>query len=575
MIGGVVIPRPLERARRSVHILDTRPSDEGGLPKPKHSLVTEITDCGRMAGASRESGLSCEGCANVQTWALCQPTEGMLGGKVLVLLMRRARLKGPSDKKFSDFVDSLPEGYRPILGPSLEQQAERLGATAANLRQDALPTSVSVPASYMANRNLTRHGEVVTDGENLYVVTIQERLEDFRIRRLNDGSFVEEPSKSTYWLMLHFIGQRPDAEAFSRIADSASSLFGVRLKPYYFESARFAELKAEGRQSAAQPTQEELLASRVIADRDTRTMATAVKSTGGLLLSDMARQLPSAARGRTTQIHQALEAAGLVSSEVVVVCKKTQAQSARAPSIEVLTKLSQQGLRCACGKPVEEERIEEAVAATDLARSLLDGSRWFGVLLIEALTTLGVSLSQILMEQKAGGDEMDCLADISGELAFFELKDKEFNLGNAYSFGAKIGIVRPNHPIIITTEHVGQDAREHFDRASQVTTSSYATSVLTRNRQSENNEVRYIEGIDHLMDGLESLATEIYAADAQTVLGEALPFGSPDGAALVALVSQVASPEPAPKRKRVRSRARSRTAPKRKSTTSRKARKTR
>ena len=48
---------------------------------------------------------------------------------------------------------------------------------------------------------------------------------------------------------------------------------------------------------------------------------------------------------------------------------------------------------------------------------------------------------EVLVEQSVGGDEIDCVANISGELTLFELKDKEFNLGN--------------------------DAKEHFTRARQ------------------------------------------------------------------------------------------------------------
>jgi hypothetical protein len=72
-------------------------------------------------------------------------------------------------------------------------------------------------------------------------------------------------------------------------------------------------------------------------------------------------------------------------------------------------------------------------------------------LLLEELQKVGVSFDQTLTEQQVGGDEVDCLANISGELVFFELKDKDFSLGNAYSFGAKMGIIRPEHSVIFST----------------------------------------------------------------------------------------------------------------------------
>lgn len=70
------------------------------------------------------------------------------------------------------------------------------------------------------------------------------------------------------------------------------------------------------------------------------------------------------------------------------------------------------------------------------------------VLLLEELRQVGIPHDHILFEQQIGGDELDVIVNISEELVLFELKGKEFSLGNAYSFGSKIGIVRPNHSVI-------------------------------------------------------------------------------------------------------------------------------
>jgi hypothetical protein len=86
--------------------------------------------------------------------------------------------------------------------------------------------------------------------------------------------------------------------------------------------------------------------------------------------------------------------------------------------------MSAQGVKCACGRAIAEERIEEALNITDLGRALLDGNRWLTLLLLQELQHVGVPLDQTLVEQQMGGDEVDCLANISGELVFFELKTK-------------------------------------------------------------------------------------------------------------------------------------------------------
>jgi hypothetical protein len=114
----------------------------------------------------------------------------------------------------------------------------------------------------------------------------------------------------------------------------------------------------------------------------------------------------------------------------------------------------------------------------------------------------------ILVEQMVGTDEIDCLAKISGELVLFELKDKEFNLGSAYSFGAKIGIIKPRYPVIVTSEHVGNDAKEHFIRAG---VSGVSRTGVYIDRVDERDEISYVEGVEKA--GIEELVSRIYKAD--------------------------------------------------------------
>jgi hypothetical protein len=283
-------------------------------------------------------------------------------------------------------------------------------------------------------------------------------------------------------------------------------------------------------------------AAHLFRDRTVQILAVSIKTSGGLLVRDLPKQLPAEARDRTDNIQKSLLSHGLIDAEIVVVCTKTQAQTARAPSREVLERLSKQGLKCACGRPIADERIEEALTITDLGRSLLDGNRWLILLLVEELQQVGVPLDRILTEQQVGGDEIDCLADISGELAFFELKDKDFNLGNAYSFGAKIGIIRPDHPVILSTQRIGGDAREHFERARLARRSRSGEYYLS---EEEPAEIHYIEGLNCLPEGIQALASTIYARDARRILNRVLPLASLDSGSLIAAIEGRRAPEPA------------------------------
>jgi len=243
------------------------------------------------------------------------------------------------------------------------------------------------------------------------------------------------------------------------------------------------------------------------------------------------KQLRNEARDRADALVEGIKSVRLVDSEIVVVCSKAQVQVARAASRELLEDSAVKGLKCACGRRLIDERIEEALAITELGRGLLDKTRWLTLLVVRELEAVGVSRDAILVEQTVGGDEFDCLANISGELALFELKDKEFNLGNAYSFGAKIGITRPAHSVVVTTEHVGNDAKEHFIRAR-----SSGASVYDREREA--GEIIYIEGVQNLRNGIQSLASRIYRDDAATRLDRIFPLAALHGQSVIDALQQ-------------------------------------
>ncbi|WP_380732459.1 hypothetical protein [Sinimarinibacterium flocculans] len=325
--------------------------------------------------------------------------------------------------------------------------------------------------------------------------------------------------------------------------DVYDTVFPVKLANRRFTSPRFTELKDEGREPPTAPTAQELLAVTKLRDRAARTLATAVKASGGLLLKDAPKQLPQDHRADVEHLTTELKASGIIDSEVFVVCSKTQAQVARVPNLQVIDDLARSGVKCACGRSISEERHEEALTVTELGRSLLDKARWLTVLLIQELEGMGVPAGDILVEQNIGGDEIDCLANISGELVLIELKDKEFSLGNAYSFGAKIAIVRPQHKVIITTDKIGNDAKEHFKRARLSGGTEGDMDFLYEHSQ-QGRDITYIEGVQNLNEGLADLVTSIYRGDATRLLGQVLPFAVVDGAALLAAFeSTIAQPK--------------------------------
>lgn len=437
---------------------------------------------------------------------------------MLRLSMRRAELADDhSLASFRSLIDEAVErGFQPLIRPTLERQGEILGVAVDPERESPAPA----PETFGAPERVVA-GEIFRRNDALLVATVT----------ATDGGFVLENADGTLTrrhkaesiLQVASLTNSVNADDLDELASVAAEIFGVDLFPFSYTSRRFDELRDEGRDTPLGSSEQDLAAARSLSDKSTRALAIAVKASGGLLMSDLPKQVPQADRDRVIEMQEVLEKAELVQRDVVVICKKTSAQINRLPTREVLDELSERGVRCACGRPIGQERHEEAIAITDLGRSLLDGSRWFSILLVDELTALGVPADRILVEQEAGGDEMDCIADVSGEVAFFELKDKEFALGNAYSFGAKMGIVRPLHPVIVTTDRVGNDAKEHFSRSRSAAGNPRRYRSYGDPTDDETRPVEYIEGIENLRSGLERIVGEIYRRDALGVVRGVLP----------------------------------------------------
>lgn len=276
----------------------------------------------------------------------------------------------------------------------------------------------------------------------------------------------------------------------------------------------------------------------MLSDKDCRQLALKLKTSGGLLVSQLAKQLEGKSATDINSIQTRLLTVEVIASEIVVICKKTSAQIVKVATAKALADLANQQLNCAsCGRAIKDETQEEALTTTDLGQYLLDGSRWFSLLLQSELMDLGVSPTDILMEEQEGGDEMDCLVNLGGHFALLELKDKEFSLRNAYSFGAKMTLYEPEYPVIATTDFVGSDVKDHFERAS-------TRSVRHKYRVEEGTgPVRYVEGLEQLRPQLAGLIGEINRHHASRILSQIGAFGSFNPGPLLAALEGTPPPE--------------------------------
>jgi hypothetical protein len=433
---------------------------------------------------------------------------------VLILRQWKAGASRDAAEKIESVAEAVAPDFKPVLRPARVLQAEAL-----HVRTGVSASVPSETAERYRSSDETVAAEIYSNG--VEVVLLRFDLPGIRFRVGRRGEIVPEGDPE---LVCHCFGISDGIEsvAVDGFVVKAGAALGLTLEKTAYKSSHFDELAAEPGRATTRPRRNQIDGARVLSDRRTRTLAQAVKTAGGLLIGDLGKQLPGASPDEIETLRTRLEHSGLIGSETVVVCKKTQVQVARAPSNTEIMTMAASGVKCGCGRKIDEERIEAALAVTDLGRELLDSSRWFSVVLHEELLRVGVDESRILLEHQQGGDEMDVLAEISGEIVFFELKDKEFSLGNAYSFGAKLGIIRPEHSVIVASDGVGNDAKDHFQRAG-LSVASEGRSSITGVVEERPPQVRYIENLDALSAELDEIASSIYAADANREIGRILP----------------------------------------------------
>lgn len=436
--------------------------------------------------------------------------------RVITLHMRRVKNELPKEAidRLPDLLSGLSADFRPLLGPALAAQSSALGLDSDHL--------FSTAGSGMTTRN-TLFGEVY--GVSGGVVAVHAWHEQAR-RYL--GVAPETPRKGT--VTAFSAGAEGVEEALDEVVALLERDPEVEFEDFAFQSQRFKELKEEGMTSPQAPSTAEVAGARILSDPAARRTALAIASSGGLMVRDLPRHLQAEERDRAEEIELSLQEGDLVSSDLMIVCSKTGEQVLRAPDQEALDQAAAAGVRCACGATVEKERTEEALSLTGLGRHLLDGSWWMTVLLMEELGRLGIGRNAMLVEQIADGDEVDCFADVSGALVIFELKDKEFSLGNAYSFGSKFAIHKPAYAVVVTTANVGNDAKEHFKKAFSAGDDRLSREAETR--------IEYVEGLDQLQGGLDEIVGSIFGGDAEMLLREILPGASADPSAVVQAINE-------------------------------------
>jgi hypothetical protein len=153
----------------------------------------------------------------------------------------------------------------------------------------------------------------------------------------------------------------------------------------------------------------------------------------------------------------------LLRKEYLVLCRKDSRTLCQVENLADLGTVSGGKLTCAtCGRKFSEEIVLEIYAGTDAGKRLMTSSRWMTVWLTDLLIQAGVARETIEWSATAGEDEIDIMTDALGLRLFFELKDREFGLGDAYPFAYRVDRYGGSLGVVVSTDKIAEEAEKFF-----------------------------------------------------------------------------------------------------------------
>lgn len=213
---------------------------------------------------------------------------------------------------------------------------------------------------------------------------------------------------------------------------------------------------------------------------------------------------------------------GLVRREVLVSCRKVGRALFRLPSPDALSVITASRAICSeCGSAIADEKVEELIAPTEAASTLLEDGSWLAHRLRTMLSELGVPDKQVATGPSNGEGETLLLVDVCNEPFLFMLRDGDVSAAHARRALDKLAEIEGSHLVVISSGKIQEDARVRLREH---------TRRHVRGRSE--TEVILIEGIDskatsEIQQAFErvsqrALAEELYELDSS--LGISIGF---------------------------------------------------
>lgn len=242
----------------------------------------------------------------------------------------------------------------------------------------------------------------------------------------------------------------------------------------------------KSRQASPEASPEESQAMAAFTTPEIRALIRDLERVGSLTVSDLPKILGEAQGAAVAGRLGELRSLGLIQSEYVIVCSRTGNAVLRTDDPNKLSKMAPDWMKCACGRALNEERVDQVIMPTERSAELNDRSKWMTTLALSALPRIGIGRDSVIVEGTPTAT--DIVLDLSGDLVLVVLKDREFNLADAYAFNAKVTRIKASEGVIVANEGMSGDARKMVQEELGP----------QRARISDPFRVTYVEGLQNL-----------------------------------------------------------------------------
>lgn len=152
--------------------------------------------------------------------------------------------------------------------------------------------------------------------------------------------------------------------------------------------------------------------------------------------------------------------AGLLRRELMISCRQMGHILLTLPSPDALAVVTVSRARCnGCGKAIADEKIEEIVAPTALANTLLEDGSWLVNRLYSTLRELGIATSEIAVAPPSGNGEAHMMAHVCGESFLLVLRDGDLTPAFARRATQTVVETEATHLLIVVTGTIQEEGR--------------------------------------------------------------------------------------------------------------------